>query len=86
MSRSLRRTAVALIALVAGNALLQNPAQAQFGMYQLPKDDFVWNWGRAAGEAGRTGFEDINVWGNESGFRCQLTAKSGFSGRMSPSD
>jgi hypothetical protein len=84
MSRSLPRRLFAPAALAAITVLTAQAANAQFG-YQLPKDDFVWNWGRNA-EGANTRFEDFSVSGGEAGFRCELTGKTGFSGRMSPSD
>jgi hypothetical protein len=86
MRRSIRRTAPALVKLaaIAIGGLATPAAYSQFG-YSLPKDDFVWNWGRNR-EGANTAFEDISVSGNEAGFRCELTGKTGFGGRLSPSD
>ena len=49
--------ALAPIAAAAIAASWVTAAHAQFGYYQLPKNDFVWNWGNAE----RTGakFEDF---------------------------
>jgi hypothetical protein len=90
MSHSLpgRLAALALpAALAAIAALVTTSAHAQFGGfgYSLPKDDFVWNWGRNR-EGGNTGFEDFEVHGGEAGFTCVLTGKVGFSGRLSRDD
>ena len=52
-------------------------ADAQLGLYTLPKSDFVWNWGRVDLER-RRGTADIEISGSESFFNCDLTA------RMSP--
>ncbi len=46
-------------------------ADAQLGMYTLPKNDFVWNWGEVSPER-RFGHPDIEVSGGEGGFRCDL--------------
>jgi hypothetical protein len=85
MSRSLPRRLFAPAALATITVLIAPAAHAQFGFYQLPKDDFVWNWGRNS-EGANTRFEDFSVSGGEAGFRCELTGKTGFSGRMSPTD
>ncbi len=62
---------VAAVATVAGTT-----AVAQFGLpMQLPKENFVWAWGRTQGADGRSGFEDFNIIGSDGGFRCQLTGK-----------
>lgn len=84
MSRSTPRRPVALAALALIAGFAASIAHAQFG-YTLPKDDFVWNWGRNPEEA-NTRFEDFSVSGGEAGFRCELTGKVGLSGRMSASD
>ncbi len=85
MSRApLRRPlGAAALALLLGFAA--GPAGAQFG-YSLPKDDFVWNWGRGGEEAAQRGFEDFEVRGGEDGFNCLLTGKVGLSGRMTQND
>jgi hypothetical protein len=90
MSRSLpgRPFALASLAAIAATAVLATTgAHAQFGGfgYTLPKDDFVWNWGRNR-EGANTAFEDFSVHGGEGGFTCELTGKVGFSGRMSRDD
>jgi hypothetical protein len=81
---SLPGTPFTLAALATIAALAESAAHAQFG-YTLPKDDFIWNWGRNPEEIA-TRFEDFSVTGGEAGFRCELTGKVGFSGRLSPSD
>jgi hypothetical protein len=58
------------------------PAPAQLGFYQLPKDDFVWNWGNTREDVQR-GFADLDLQGNEAGFRCELTARLRASGTLS---
>jgi hypothetical protein len=57
-------------------------AGAQLGFYQLPKDDFIWNWGNTRDEVQR-GFADLDLQGNEAGFRCELTARLRASGTLS---
>jgi hypothetical protein len=56
--------------------------EAQLGLYTLPKNDFVWNWGNTREDL-RRGFADIEVSGNESLFRCDLTAKIRASSSLS---
>jgi hypothetical protein len=58
------------------------PVGAQLGFYQLPQDDFIWNWGNTRGEVQR-GFADLELQGNEAGFRCELTARLRASGTLS---
>jgi hypothetical protein len=57
-------------------------ARAQF--YQLPKSNFVWNWG----DPERTGakFEDFTVNGGEGGFQCELKGKLNGGSQLTPSD
>jgi hypothetical protein len=74
------------IAMAAASLLCsQGPANAQLGMYTLPKDDFTWNWGRDF-ETSRRAFEDFSVSGGEAGFNCELTGKISPAGRLSQSD
>ena len=49
-------------------------ADAQLGLYTLPKSDFVWNWGEINLER-RFGSADIEVSGSEGFFRCDLKAR-----------
>jgi hypothetical protein len=85
MSRSQRRLhALTLAGLAAITALTASAAYAQFG-YTLPKNDFVWNWGRNP-EGLNTKFEDFSIHGSEAGFQCELIGKAGLSGRFSQSD
>jgi len=70
--RRLRRSSV-IAGLVAVLAI--GPAGAQFGLYQLPKNDFIWRWGHSREEAKQTGFPDLDLQGTESGFLCHLTAR-----------
>jgi hypothetical protein len=84
-----RLFALALPAALAALAVLATTGvQAQFpGFgYSLPKDDFVWNWGRNPEGANTTAFTDFEVRGGEGGFQCELTGKVGFSGRLSRDD
>jgi hypothetical protein len=66
---------------VSASSLAQIP-----GLYQLPKNDFVWNWGRGAAEGAGGGFEDFTVNGNEAGFRCELRGRLRPSSRYTPND
>jgi hypothetical protein len=84
-SHSPLRTGFAVGALASLLGFGAGPASAQFG-YTLPKDDFVWNWGRGGEDAANRGFEDFDVRGGEQGFNCELTGKVGLSGRMSQND
>ena len=70
--RRLRRSSV-IAGLVA--ALSLGPAAAQFGLYQLPKNDIIWRWGHGREEAKQVGFPDLDLQGTESGFLCHLTAR-----------
>lgn len=63
-------------ALVVATPLLLPTADAQFGIYNLPQNDFTWHWGRSSMEKPGTGFADIEARGSESFFQCELTAKS----------
>jgi hypothetical protein len=56
------------------------------GLYQLPKGNFTWNWGRGATEGAGGGFEDFSVNGGEAGFRCQLTGAMRPSSQYTPAD
>jgi hypothetical protein len=77
------RIAAPLIALVA---LLPLTAHAQLGgLYTLPKDDFIWNWGDLA-EGQQRGAPDIEINGSESFFRCDLAARLRPASSRSPSD
>ncbi len=78
--------AFVVIALSAvGAALAQASAEAQFGnpFVQLPKDDFTWFWGD---RENMRGIENFDVQGNESEFRCELTAKLSPGSTLTPSD
>ncbi len=57
-------------------------AHAQFGNYQLPQNDFVWNWG--ANPDRQIGFEDFTVTGGEGGFHCELKGKINPGSEMTP--
>jgi len=76
--------ALAPITAAAIAVLTATAAHAQFGYYQLPKNDFTWNWGDAERKAGK--FEDFMVNGSEGGFNCELTGKLSGASRMTPSD
>jgi hypothetical protein len=77
--------ALALVAAVSLGAPTLSFAQLP-GFYQLPKNDFVWNWGRGAVEGAGGGFEDFSVDGNEAGFRCHLTGRLSSSSQYSPQE
>jgi hypothetical protein len=81
--RRLRQSSV-IAGLVAVLAL--GPAVAQFGLYQLPKTDFIWHWGESREEGKQTGFPDLDLQGTESGFLCHLTARFRASSALSPMD
>jgi hypothetical protein len=71
------------MAAAAGLApLLIAPAVAQLPLYNLPKDDFRWNWGDANADQ-RRGMADIEVSGSESFFTCDFTARMRPSSPMS---
>jgi hypothetical protein len=69
-------------ALAAVAGLAANAAHAQFGYYQLPQNDFVWNWG--ANPDRQIGFEDFTVTGGEGGFHCELKGKISGASQMTP--
>jgi hypothetical protein len=75
-----RRFALVIVAAMA--ALAASSAHAQLGYYQLPQNDFVWNWG--ANPDRQVGFEDFNVTGGEGGFRCELKGKISPGSTMTP--
>jgi hypothetical protein len=81
--RRLRQSSV-IAGLVA--ALAIGPAGAQFGLYQLPKNDFIWRWGQSREDGKQTGFPDLDLQGTESGFLCHLTARFRVSSSMSTTD
>jgi hypothetical protein len=56
-------------------ALSLGSAAAQFGLYQLPKSNFIWRWGQSREEGKQVGFPDLDLQGTESGFLCHLTAR-----------
>jgi hypothetical protein len=65
--------------------LLASGAEAQFGLYTLPQDDFQWHWGNAGLDERRRS-ADIEISGSESVFRCELTARTRPSSTMSPTE
>ena len=75
-----------LVAVVGAQCLTVSEAGAQLGLYTLPKDDFVWNWGELNLERRRFGVADIEVSGSESQFSCDLTARMRPSTSLSPSE
>lgn len=70
--------------LVAALAITAAPTvSAQFGLpMQLPENDFIWRWGSDASR----GFADIDVFGSDGRFRCELTGKIRLSGRITSSE
>jgi hypothetical protein len=69
------RIAAALVVTTASPLLLSNAA-AQFGLYNLPQNDFTWYWGSSSPEKPGRGPADIEVRGSESFFECELKAKT----------
>ncbi len=67
------RLIAALLAVAA--PLWLRPAGAQFGLYNLPSNNFIWNWGDTAESGKRHGIPDLDIDGGESGFQCHLTAR-----------
>jgi hypothetical protein len=67
------RVIAPLVAALTAQLFLLAGADAQLGLYTLPKNDFIWNWGRAS-EGERRGVPDIEISGSEGFFRCDLTA------------
>jgi hypothetical protein len=72
----------ALVAAAAVAGLAATSAHAQLGYYQLPQNDFVWNWGTNPDK--QIGFEDFNVTGGEGGFHCELKGKISPGSTMTP--
>ncbi len=62
------------------------PVAAQFGLYQLPKNDFIWRWGASREDGKQTGFADLDLQGTESGFHCHLTARLRAAINMGPGE
>jgi hypothetical protein len=60
-------------------------ASGQLGFYTLPKDDFIWHWGKTSEEQ-RRGFADIEARGSEGGFQCELLAALRPSNNLSTSE
>jgi hypothetical protein len=54
----------------------------QFGMVNLPPDDFTWRWGREFEEGQQRLPEDFSVRGGEAEFQCNLTGRLSASNRM----
>ena len=67
-------------------ALLPSLASAQFGqqfgMVNLPSDDFTWRWGRDFEEGQPRASEDFSARGGEGGFQCTLTGRLSASNQM----
>ena len=75
-----KRFAPVAAAALAG--LAANSAHAQLGYYQLPQNDFVWNWGTNSDK--QIGFEDFDVTGGEGGFHCELKGKMSPGSTLTP--
>jgi hypothetical protein len=75
-----------LVAAFGAQCVTVFDAGAQLGLYTLPKDDFVWNWGELDLEKRRFGVADIEVSGSESQFNCDLTARMRPSTSLSPTE
>jgi hypothetical protein len=79
------RIATPLIAALAAQLLLVAETAAQIpGLYSLPRNDFIWNWG--ANFERRRGAPDIQMNGSEAQFRCVLTAQMSASSPMTSTD
>ena len=75
-----------LVAALGAQLLPLAGADAQLGLYTLPKDDFIWRWGDVVAEGQQRGMADIEISGTESFFRCDLTARMKVSSNRSPSE
>jgi hypothetical protein len=75
-----------LVAALGAQLLPLAGADAQLGLYTLPKDDFIWRWGDVVVEGQQRGVADIEISGSESFFRCDLTARMRVSSSRSPSE
>jgi hypothetical protein len=84
--RRLRRSSLIAALVATAVTLPLRPAAAQFGLYQLPKNDFIWRWGQSREEGRQTGFPDLDLQGTESGFLCHLTARIRASSAMSTTE
>ena len=80
------RIVAPLVAAIGAQALPVSDAVAQIpGLYSLPTNDFVWNWGSTDLER-RHGAADIEMSGGEGQFRCDLKAQMRPSSTMTPTD
>lgn len=67
------------------SGLVALSAEAQFGFYTLPQNDFTWTWGDIERrQDGR--FIDIKASGSEPPFRCEVTAALRPGNRLSPNE
>ncbi len=80
------RIVAPLLAVLGAQLLPMTGADAQLGLYTLPKNDFIWHWGDGASEARRRGVPDLDISGNESFFRCDLTARMRPSSTLGPTE
>lgn len=72
-------TALAAALLISAAPI--DGADAQFGQFNYPQNDFKWIWG-TQGEVRRRGFADFSVNGNDAGFRCTLEGRLRAGSRM----
>jgi hypothetical protein len=80
------RIVAPLLAAIGAQALPAVQALAQIpGLYSLPTNDFVWNWG-STDLGRRRGSADIEMSGGEGQFRCDLKAQMRASSTMTPTD
>jgi hypothetical protein len=54
------------------------------GQMNLPQNDFTWTWGNQRSNQG--GPTEISMFGNDSGFRCDLNGKMRIGSRVSRMD
>jgi hypothetical protein len=73
------------LAILASAFSIAADAQVMLPM-QLPKNDFVWTWGKANAFEGTRAREDFSVVGTEAGFRCELTGRMSLSRGTSPTE
>jgi len=82
------RSRLVTIALISGWFFLTS-ASAQFssgipGQMNLPQNDFTWTWGSQ--RPNPRDLEDISMFGNDSGFSCDLKGKLRVNSQISRMD
>jgi hypothetical protein len=82
----LRGSSLIAAVLAATSPLWLRPAAAQFGLYTLPQNNFIWNWGDTAESGKRRGISDLDLDGGEAGFQCHLSARLRASASMTSAD